>query len=254
MRDFTLHIFRKLCILFHERDYKFLTFAEYCSNEIKGKFTILRHDVDRKPESALEMAILENHLGIRASYYFRVVKASYDEAVIRKIAKMGHEIGYHYEDLVLAKGNAERAITMFENNLKNFLQLYPVKTICMHGSPLSRWDNRLLWQYYDYRNFGIIGEPYFDIDFNEIFYLTDTGRCWNGSNVNIRDKVKSKLHYNFKSTFDIIEALNNNELPNKIMINVHPHRWDDQLLPWLKELFWQNAKNVGKYIFVRLNK
>ena len=39
-------------------------------------------------------------------------------------------------------------------------------------------------------DFGIIAEPYFDVDFDEVFYLTDTGRSWNNSNASIRDKVE----------------------------------------------------------------
>ena len=62
----------------------------------------------------------------------------------------------------------------------------------MHGSSLSKYDNKLLWKYYNYRKSGIIGEPYFDIDFNEVFYLTDTGRRWDGDRVSVRDKVESK--------------------------------------------------------------
>ena len=60
----------------------------------------------------------------------------------------------------------------------------------MHGSPLSKWDNRDLWKRYDYRDFGIIAEPYFDVDFNEVLYLTDTGRRWNNSKASVRDKVE----------------------------------------------------------------
>ncbi|MBC8179929.1 hypothetical protein H8E88_02285 [candidate division KSB1 bacterium] len=45
----------------------------------------------------------------------------------------------------------------FRSNLEMLRKLYPVKTICMHGSPLSKYDNRLLWEKYDYRDYGIIG-------------------------------------------------------------------------------------------------
>ena len=55
----------------------------------------------------------------------------------------------------------ELAIEDFERNLEKFREFYPVKTICMHGSPLSKWDNRDLWKRYDYRDYGIIAEPYF---------------------------------------------------------------------------------------------
>ena len=37
----------------------------------------------------------------------------------------------------------------------------------MHGSPLSKWDSRAIWEKYDYRALGITAEPYFDIDFNK---------------------------------------------------------------------------------------
>ncbi|MHA1396063.1 MAG: hypothetical protein ACTSRZ_21370 [Promethearchaeota archaeon] len=119
----------------------------------------------------------------------------------------------------------------------------------MHGSPWSKYDNRELWDVYDYRDYGIIGEPYFDVDFNEVLYLTDTGRAWNTSWGNVRDKVQSKYHYDFKSTFDIIRALENNELPDKIMINVHPQRWTDNLVMWAWELVSQKVKNVVKKVF-----
>jgi hypothetical protein len=42
---------------------------------------------------------------------------------------------------------------------------------------------------YDYRDFAIIAEPYFDVDYDEVFYISDTGRSWNHSSASIRDKV-----------------------------------------------------------------
>jgi hypothetical protein len=50
----------------------------------------------------------------------------------------------------------------------------------------------------------------------------------------------------FRSTFDIIEAAEKGLLPDKIMINVHPQRWRDNPVEWMKKLVWQNAKNVVK--------
>ena len=144
----------------------------------------------------------------------------------------------------------ELAICDFERNLKKFREFYPVKTICMHGSPLSRWDNRDLWKRYDYRDFGIIAEPYFDLDFDEVFYLTDTGRSWNHSNASLRDKVNSKFDITIKDTNHLIEKIQNNELPDKIMINTHPQRWTDNPVEWTKELVWQNMKNVVKKFIV----
>jgi hypothetical protein len=126
-----------------------------------------------------------------------------------------------------------------------------------HGSPKSKWDSKRIWNKYDYRELGIIGEPYFDINFDEVFYLTDTGRRWDGWKVSLRDKVPQQEQWKeqglvFHGTQDIIKAAENNQLPNKIMITTHPERWTDKWGPWVKELVWQNVKNVVKYFLVKL--
>lgn len=36
---------------------------------------------------------------------------------------------------------------------------------------------------------GLSAKPYFDVDFSDLFYLTDTGRCWDGYKVSLRDKI-----------------------------------------------------------------
>jgi len=54
----------------------------------------------------------------------------------------------------------------------------------------------------------------------------------------------------FHSTFDIIAAVQRGLLPDKIMLNTHPQRWNDRFGPWVKELVWQNMKNVVKKYFI----
>jgi len=50
-----------------------------------------------------------------------------------------------------------------------------------------------LGEKYDFRDYGIIAEPYFDVAFDEVFYLTDTGRRWDGDRVSVRDKIRSRV-------------------------------------------------------------
>lgn len=235
---------------------------------------VLRHDVDQLPENSLHFAQIQNQAGIQGTYYFRIVPESFQPAIIEQIARLGHEIGYHYEDLTLvaktrqkAKGKRkkekrrkkdddaelvdllEQGIESFAKNLEMMRIYSDIKTICMHGSPLSKWDSRLLWTRYDYRDFGIIGEPYFDIDFSQVAYYTDTGRRWDGDSVSVRDKVvqDGNKFPKFHSTFDIIRAAESGKLPNQVMFTFHPQRWHDRLWPWTRELLVQNAKNVVKY-------
>lgn len=313
MPDFTPNTYKLLLSTLLEQNYSFQPFIDFLRNP-ESMAVILRHDVDAGKMNSLRTAQLENELGIRGTYYFRMVPESFDKDVIKKIAVLGHEIGYHYEDVsVMAqtafakaltvkghkgtgtkwqKGSADEellakiAIESFKENLEKIRKILPVETICMHGSPLSRWDNRLLWKYYDYRDFGIVGEPYFDIDFGKALYLTDTGRRWDGGTVAVRDKVTSReemrrregdeemreegakeyryntippSHYpplspslsnKFHSTFDIINAARVNRLPDQIMLTVHPQRWNDRPLPWIRELIWQNVKNIVKRAIV----
>ncbi|MBC8180177.1 hypothetical protein H8E88_03550 [candidate division KSB1 bacterium] len=61
--------------------------------------------------------------------------------------------------------------------------------------------------------------------------------------------MNEKLGLRFLSTQDIIDAAFADKLPDKIMITVHPQRWSDSFLPWIRELVWQNFKNqVKKYV------
>ncbi len=246
--DFTLFTYRQLLKALEVQGFFFQTFKSFVGYSAE-ETVVLRHDVDRLPGNALKMARLEHELGIVATYYFRTMPASWNEDIICKIAFLGHEIGYHYENLSLCKGNFELALADFKSNLVKLSALVPVTTICMHGSPLSKWDNRDLWKKYDYRELGIIAEPYFDVDFDEVLYLTDTGRRWDGNKVSVRDKVSSNhknQNFKFRSTMDIIRAIESGLLPDKIMITTHPQRWNNRFVPWAKELIWQNMKNVVK--------
>ncbi len=288
MLDFTLTIYSQFLKSLQLQGYTFITLTEYITytntpDSLPNRFIILRHDVDRLPQNALIFARLQNELGIKGTYYFRIVPHVFNESIISEVSELGHEIGYHYEDVNLVskrdlisrvkkkeenneKRIADKAIKSFEVNLNNQRRIVPINTICMHGSPLSRHDSRLLWKYYNYRDFAIIGEPYFDIDFSKILYLTDTGRSWNGTNYNIRDNIKYLTantkenpqmiplseKYNFRSTYQLIKAAEENKLPDKILITFHPQRWTNRSLPWVIELVWQNFKNLGKYFIVKI--
>ena len=321
-------------------------FSKTDPSPFRSPFVILRHDIDLLPQNALAFARIQHEMGISGSYYFRAVPESWDEKIIKEIHSMGHEVGYHYEDMddvnsekfkvetaksarekrkehkethapfaspsrslrlknkhqqtrvspVTGLGSAsphpehiDAAILSFQHNLEKLRRLVPVNTICMHGSPRSRYDNRDLWKIYDYRDFGILGEPYFDVDFNEMFYLTDTGRRWDGWKVSVRDKVPQqetwiKQGLVFRSTHDIIAALETTKperderderketpvnlappshsvrlkkqpllLPTSIMFTFHPQRWTDKPLPWFKEWVMQSVKNKVKY-FINLRR
>lgn len=251
MRDFTLSAYHALLDHLQAAQYRFQTFSAFLQNPAE-RTVMLRHDVDDRKLHSLAFAKIQHERGIVGTYYFRMVPESFDEGVIREMRDMGHEIGYHYEDMDFANGDPHLAVQLFEKHLEKLRKVAPITTICMHGSPRSKYDNKDVWKYYDYKKYGIIGEPYFDIDFSKVYYLTDTGRQWDGYKVSVRDKVDNHFGLSFHSTYDVIEGIRHGKLPDKVMFNFHPQRWTDAPLLWLKEKNIQRAKNLAKYLLIKL--
>lgn len=250
-KDFTIHKYEQFLKAAIANGYQLVSYQQFLYDSF-DKVLILRHDVDKKPQNSLRTAQIQYKLGVKGTYYFRAVSESFDVDVIKQIANLGHEIGYHYEDLTICKGDYEKAIQHFEMWLEKLRKFYPVKTVCMHGSPLSKFDNRKLWEKYNYQDYNLIAEPYFDIDFDKVFYITDTGRKWDGNKVSVRDKVKSQFDLSFHTTDEIIKAFENNTMPHQVMQNIHPQRWTNNYAEWMQELLMQRLKNsIKKAIFVK---
>lgn len=257
--DFTVNKYTCLLKSLKHAEYKFQTFSEFLTNPNSGKVVVLRHDVDLLPSHSLRIAQIECELGIKGSYYFRAVPESWNEEIIKQIATFGHEIGYHYESLTTCHGNIDIAYKDFADNLIKLRTLVSVSTICMHGSPRSPYDSKDIWKQYSYRKLNILGEPYLDIDFSEMFYLTDTGRRWDGFRVSVRDKIGKwqdkwiKQGMVYHNTDDVIHAVVRKTLPKRIMITIHPQRWNNFGLSWCMEFILQNIKNIVKRIIVKNN-
>ena len=249
MRDFTLKAYRSLLEAFQNAGYRFQTFEAFMTAPAEGKTVVMRHDVDEKAPNALKMAQLENELGIKATYFFRIVKQSNVPEVIKGIAALGHEIGYHYEDLATAEGDVEKATEAFRKNLAYFRGYYPVRSVCMHGSSTSKFDNRQLWEHHTLEEFGLVGEPYISVDFSKVYYLTDTGYAWDGGKFATRDVVENTFGLTFHTTQQIVTCIESGGFPEKALILAHT-LWTDSLKQWtmlhLRELLRNNLKRVAQ--------
>jgi hypothetical protein len=245
MRDFTSKTYILLLESIRNAGYSFQT-VEHFLEKPTDKVVVLRHDSDIWPGHDLNLARIESSYNIKTTYYFRIPH-TFNLEVIKKVCDLGHEIGYHYENLADTKGDYTKAIASFQNNLEKIRKIYPVRTVAMHGRPLSKWDSRKLWGKYSLKDFGLIGEPYLSIDYNTVLYLTDNGSRWDGERMSIRDTVNSNFDYSFRTTFQLIEAFKNDKLPKQIIINAHAARWNDNLGIWVYRYFLQKAKNIAKY-------
>lgn len=248
MLDFTLKKYSQLCTSLKQNGYRIITMREYFERNPSGRFVILRHDVDRKIKNALKMAELEHALGVKATYYFRY-PYTFNPKIISMIADLGHEIGYHYETLAKAKGDYKKAIQIFIQELNEFRKIVDIRTICAHGSPLSKYDNRELWKWENFTKYGIIGEAYISVNWKSIYYFTDTGRSWN-SRSNIRDKIfGNESNDSIRTTNDLIRWIEN-EKPNSVYITVHPERWSPGIRDWIVQYFLDSAINTVKYVLL----
>lgn len=228
--DFTIHEFWQLSQAL-ARNYESITMAEYLSsNSLPKNFALIRHDVDRMPANSLETARIEHELGIKATYYFRTTKNVFDPAIIKEVASLGHEIGYHYEVLSETAGDYDKAIALFEENLAKFRKICDVKTICMHGRPLSKFDNRDLWKVHDFKTFGLLGEAYLSAG-KDLNYFSDTGRTW-GSKNSLRDFIPGKTeNFSVDTTAELIDLIESKKLSN-FYILTHPERWSRTMINW----------------------
>ncbi len=249
--DFTLATYRELCNAILQSGYTPMTVLAYLeSAKPPDRFAIIRHDVDRAVGNARRMAQLESDWGISATYYFRFRGGTFRPDTMTDMARMGHEIGYHYETLDKAKGDCDHAMEIFEREISAFREFVQVKTISMHGNPLTRWDNRDLWRKYDFTSLGILGEAY--LSFDDVVYLSDTGRTW-GHGYKVKDWLPNggsreagrSVASGLQTTYDLIRLVETGQ-NHRLYLNTHPERWADGTLGWMVSLMKDKAVNTVK--------
>lgn len=249
MRDFTLEKYRELTRTVLDAGYAPLTVGDYLEGQPRGRRCVFRHDVDRRPVNALAMAELEADLGIAATYYFRY-PATFIPKVVARIHALGHEVGYHYEVLVKANGDYEKAIGLFARELAEFREICDVRTICMHGNPLSCHDNRDLWEAYDFREFGVVGEAYLSMMGNSLRYFTDTGRSWSGRH-SVRDVMPDMQAVPVETTDDLVRWIEFSGAEG-LYLTMHPERWAVSEGEWVVGYMKDLAMNAGKTVLVAM--
>lgn len=261
--DFTLGTYRDLLAVSKECGYDVCPVREYLARtgtedrEVSSPFLVLRHDVDRKPQRALAMARVEAEYGVESTYYVRTIEKTFKPDLIRCIASLGHEVGYHYEDMDRADGDPDAAHASFERELGRLRRIVDVDTVCMHGNPLSPHVNHEMWETGpDPADYDLLGEAFLDIDYDDVCYYSDTGRTWRNSGriidaVNARgngpgDMTRTEAQRGtVDSTSDLVERLRS-ERCRRVCLLVHPERWAGSYPEWIAASVKDSAINAAK--------
>lgn len=234
LTDFSLFQYRTLLHHLLKSGYTPVTVHQYLTGNINhncGHFVILRHDIDRRIHKSVQFAHIESQLNISASYYFRY-HALKNPELIASVSHLGHEIGYHYEVISRTSGNLNQAKELFEKDLIRFRGIGPVYTVCMHGAPLSRFDNLSFWNKYRLEDFNLCGEGFLSIQ--DVQYLSDTGRSWS-SLYNLRDRLPGDRGIEFSSQIVSTQDLMNyiaEKRPSRLYLVTHPERWSETCVEW----------------------
>ena len=221
-RDFTLDKYSELVRVLRGY-YTIMSVADYLALPKDEDFiAVLRHDVDKFPERATRMALLEKNLGIRSTYYFRWDPKSenFPKLAIIECKIYGHEVGYHYENLSELR-DKEKALADFEYKLAQFRKIEPVQTVAMHGAPRSKIRNADMLAGVDLSKYGLLGEPHLSPEFENIAYITDSGRMWTSGAGSVRDTMGKPLEEKIKNTDGLIEIVKARKY-QRMMVSARP--------------------------------
>lgn len=246
MFDFTLQAYARLLAAARDAGYRTSTVIDWLDGpRPEEPIVVLRHDVDRNPRNALAMARLEAAHGVRATYYFRIVPVSFVPEIIKEIAALGHEVGYHYEDWHRGAYRIETALPMFTHALAQIRAIAPVRSISMHGSPFSKESNLTIWEHANFRDYSVLDCLLSD-RWTGFAYFTDAGRTFGATSANLRDALAdADTVETVRSTAELVAFVQSRER-HRMMISTHPERWSDNQVVWAKQWLRDLAANAVK--------
>lgn len=190
--QFTIDAYVNLMKLLKSKEYHFCLYDECDDFE---KSVILRHDVDLTLDKALEMAIVENELGVKSTYFILLStnfynifsKQSYQK--IQQIKDLGHVIGLHFDEKrynITSIDEMEKYI-LFELTILGELLDEQVNVISMHRPSKLILENDIQLEN--------ITNSYSEKYFKSMKYVSDSRMNWRENLMDIiHSNQYNKLH------------------------------------------------------------
>ncbi len=186
---------------------QFVTFRETAHDDLPDNYVLLRHDIDFSLEQGLTLAEWEARRGVRATYFLLLTNHRYNlfascwSGIPRALARLGHEVGLHYDVAAMEKlgRDPERQLER-QAALLGDLTGQPVRSIARHQPSLGGND-----PFAQSRLFINAYAPRFTQD---IRYFSDSSGAWRDAAVRALSPGRT--------------------LPRRLQLLIHPMLWGEQ--------------------------
>ena len=173
--QFTYHAYEGLVSLLLEQGYAVKTYHTW---QEAARCVILRHDIDTSLSKAVELARVEQELGVSSTYFVLLTSDFYNVASkgslekLRVIQSMGHELGLHFDETAYEGITMETMPEYIQREatiLSDILGI-PITTVSMHRPSRAILEA-------DLKIPGMVNS-YGKTFFHEFKYLSDSRRRW----------------------------------------------------------------------------
>ncbi|CAM3268568.1 hypothetical protein FITA111629_13770 [Filibacter tadaridae] len=227
--EFTNKYYIHLLRVLNEKGYEF---CSYHNNDENEKSVILRHDVDFTIEKALDMAIIENKMGVKSTYFvllstdFYNIFSKKSFELLEKIMLLGHEIGLHFDEKRYDINTVDDIKKYIESEASILSKLLhkQIQVISMHRPSKLVLENDI--------KFDKLVNSYSSNFFKNMKYVSDSRMNWR------------------ENPIELIESGNY----QKLHILTHPFWYssENETMEY-KLLNFLNKANIDKYDFMNDN-
>ena len=226
---------------------------EILDNKLSQNWIVIKHDVETNVAKALILAKIEAKYNIASTYYVQADLLDENYKILQEIAKLGHEVTYHYDVLDACDGDMEKSIKSFTDYKNQFESFgFKIKTVCPHGNPIkirNGWSsnkdffrneevNRLFPHILD-----IVIHLKNQLD-NPYTYVSDAGYSFQEiGNIDSNDKDENKDR---KIEEDLIVFLKRKKF---LILSTHPHRWESNAFKFILKVYgFKSIRVIAKQL------
>lgn len=224
---FTIKNYGKQLELAIANGFQFISFTDKSIEDRKE--IIWRHDVEFSPDIALEMAKIENELGVKTTYFFQIHSEFYNvfekhfSNVLNEIKSLGHYIGLHFDSHYYNIKSEDELNFYITQDKEYFEKVFNLKleVFSFHNTTpfILECENR------EYGELINVYSSYFK---NQYSYCADSTGYWR---------------------YEVLEDVLRNPDIKKLQVLVHDAMWSDDVLSPRQRVFksiQDNAERVKR--------